>query len=77
MRNYHARQSPRGFWNEKRVHIFQDRLSRDAWVNEHRSDGDVNSSTCGARPCTAKEALRIINYRGNAITESYNAVIEH
>lgn len=76
-RHYYAEQSPRGFANEVIVHKFESRAQRDAWVEEHRYDGDVNSAYTGARACTADEARRILAYRGDAITESYNGLIDH
>ena len=77
MRYYYAEQSPRGFANETIVHKFPSRAQRDAWVAEHESDGDVNSASQGANACTAAEAQRILAYRGDAITESYNGLVEH
>jgi hypothetical protein len=76
-RHYYAEQSPRGFANEVIVHKFESRAQRDAWVEEHQYDGDVNSAYTGARACTAAEAKRILAYRGDAITESYNGLIDH
>ena len=69
---YYAEQSPRGFANEVNVHSFASRAERDAWVEEHRSDGDVNSAARGARRCTAREAREITRARGNAVTQNYN-----
>ena len=76
-RHYYAEQSPRGFANEVIVHKFESRAQRDAWVEEHQYDGDVNSAYTGAGVCTAAEARRILAYRGDAITESYNGLIDH
>lgn len=76
-RHCYAKQSPRGFANEVKVHVFADRESRDAWVEEHCHDGDVNSAACGAEVCTAKEARSILGYRGDAATESYNGTVDH
>ena len=77
MRHYYAEQSPRGFANEIEVHKFESRAERDAWVEKHRNDGDVNSASQGASACTADRARRILAYRGDAITESYNGLVEH
>ena len=77
MKNYYASQSPRGFGNEIIVHKFAGRVARDQWVSEHAADGDCNSCACGARDCTAAQARKIVSYRGNALTESYNGLVEH
>jgi len=76
-KHYYAEQSPRGFANETMVHRFPSRAARDAWVEEHRYDGDINSAYTGASACTADEARRILAYRGDAITESYNGLVDH
>jgi len=76
-RHYYAKQSPRGFANETVVHRFPSRAARDAWVDSHRYDGDVNSAYCGAESCTRREADRILGYRGDAVTESYNSYVDH
>ena len=70
---YYAAQSPRGFANEINVYSFTSRSARDAWVNEHKDDGDVNSATRGAYAVTAREASRIMRDRGDAATDSYNS----
>lgn len=77
MRHYYAKQSPRGFANEIVVHRFPSRAARDAWVEVHASDGDVNAASMGASACTAREARSILAYRGDAITESYNSYVDH
>jgi hypothetical protein len=76
-KSYYAEQSPRGFANEIIVHHFSSRAARDAWVYQHKDDGDCNSAVIGARACTAKRAQEILGYKGNAITESFNGLIEH
>ena len=76
-RHYYAAQSPRGFANETQVHVFRSRAARDAWWEDHKSDGDVNSASCGAYRVTAKEARAIINYTGDSVTRSYNSVVHH
>ena len=75
--SYYASQSPRGFANEVIAHKFASRAARDQWVDEHRSDGDCNSATRGASACTAAQARKIVGYRGDAVTESYNSMVEH
>lgn len=77
MKSYYAKQSPRGFANEVIAHKFPSRVARDKWVDEHCNDGDCNSAACGARACTAKDARRIVGYKGDAVTESYNGMVEH
>ena len=72
-RRWYAAQSPRGFGNEINVYSFASRKLRDAWVEAHEDDGDVNSAHCGARSITAREARQICGYRGDAITQSYNS----
>lgn len=71
--SYYAKQSPRGFANEINVYAFATKAARDEWVGRHRGDGDMNSATCGAKACSAKEAKKIVSYRGDAITQSYNS----
>ena len=77
MKHSYASQNPRGFANECIVHKFKGRAARDQWVYEHESDGDCNSVACGARACTAAQARKIVRYRGNALTESYNGLLTH
>jgi len=77
MRHYYAKQSPRGFANEIEVHKFESRAERDAWVEKHRNDGDVNSAACGAEPCAAAEARHILGRKSDALTEQYNDLIDH
>lgn len=69
---FYAKQSPRGFSNEINVYSFASRKARDAWVEEHRNDGDANSAYCGASACSASEAKKIADYRGDAVTQSFN-----
>lgn len=71
-RHFYAAQAPRGFGNEVAVHRFATRAARDAWVAAHAADGDCNASACGAYAITADRARRIVGYRGDAATESYN-----
>ena len=77
MTRFYAAQSPRGFANEINIHSFSSRKARDMWVAEHADDGDVNSASRGAYSVSAKRAKQILGYRGDAITENYNAAIEH
>uniref|UniRef100_A0A6M3X6C7 Uncharacterized protein n=1 Tax=viral metagenome TaxID=1070528 RepID=A0A6M3X6C7_9ZZZZ len=77
MKHYYAKQRPRGFANEEYVYAFGSRTARDAWVDAHRSDGDVNAATCGAIAITRSEAKRIIGYKGDAVTKSYNQLINY
>lgn len=74
---YYAEQSPRGFSNEIVVHAFRERSERDAWVEEHRHDGDVRSAYCGALACTAKAARDILRRRPDALTQMYNSLVVH
>lgn len=76
-RHYYAAQAPRGFANEIDVHRFCSAAERDAWVDEHRSDGDCNAATMGAYSVTAREALSILRRRGDDATEQYNRMICH
>jgi len=76
-RHYYAEQAPRGFANERIVHKFASRLERDSWVSQHENDGDCNSAACGASVCSAADARRILGYKGDAITESYNGLVDH
>lgn len=76
-RRFYAAQSPRGFANEVRVHVFPSRADRDVWVAAHEDDGDVNSASQGAYAITSKQAREILGYRGDAATQSYNSAIEH
>lgn len=73
---FYARQSPRGFLNEINVYSFASRKARDAWVEKHRYDGDVNSMFRGASACSAREAKKIVGYRGDAVTQSFNKMID-
>jgi len=75
-RHYYAAQSPRGF-DEVNVYRFAGRSDRDKWVEEHEDDGDVNSYACGAYAVTAAEAHKIAGYKGDAITQSYNAMRDY
>ena len=75
--SFYASQSPRGFRNEVIAHKFPSKSARQRWVDEHAEDGDCNSAACGARACTAKEARKIAGYRGDAMTASYNGLVEH
>ena len=77
MKSYYASQSPRGFANEVVAHKFASRAARDQWVAAHCSDGDCNSAACGGRACTAAQARKIVGYRGDALTESYNGMVAH
>ena len=77
MRSYYAEQSPRGFANEIVAHKFPSRAARDKWVEEHKDDGDCNSAACGASACTAARARQIVGYKGDAVTQSYNGMVEH
>ena len=61
---YYAKQSPRGFANEIVVHQFPSRRERDAWVEQHETDGDCNSAARGARSCSASEAHRLLRRVG-------------
>lgn len=72
-RRYYAAQKPRGFANEIEVCSFGSRALRDAWVDAHADDGDVNSAACGAYAVTAAEARKICRYHGDAVTGSYNS----
>lgn len=72
---FYARQAPRGFVNETLVYGFATKSARDAWVDLHYNDGGCNSALCGARACSAKEARKILAYKGNAVTKSYNAFL--
>ncbi len=76
-RTFYAAQSPRGFANEINVHTFASREERDTWVTVHEDDGDVNSAACGARTITSEQARKILAYRGDAATQSYNSAICH
>ena len=76
-RKYYASQSPRGFANEIEVHAFSSVAARNAWVAEHEDDGDVNSAQCGAHAITSKCARKIVGYRGDAATRSYNTIVMH
>ena len=77
MKHSYASQNPRGFANECIVHKFKGRAARDQWVDAHAADGDCNSAACGARDCTAAQARKIVGYRGNELTTSYNGMVEH
>lgn len=70
---FYAKQSPRGFANEINVFEFKTRAARDEWVCRHKDDGDVNSAYRGARACLARDAARIVRWRGDAITQSFNS----
>lgn len=61
-RRYYAAQSPRGFSNEVNVYAFSSKAARDAWVDEHTHDGDVNSAYCGAYKVTKAEAIKAAGY---------------
>lgn len=76
-RKFYAAQSPRGFANEINVHVFPSRAARDEWVSSHEGDGDINSAALGAYAITSERARKILGYRGNAVTQSYNSAIEH
>ena len=73
MESYYAEQSPRGFANEVNTYRFKSKQARDAWVEEHRHDGDVNAASQGARAITAREARENVGYKGDAATKSYNS----
>jgi hypothetical protein len=70
---FYAKQSPRGFRNEVYIYTFSTRAARDEWVQRHGNDGDMSSAIVGAEPCTAREARQVLGYRGDAITQSFNA----
>jgi hypothetical protein len=74
---YYAAQSPRGFANEVNVHTFATKAARDAWVDRHADDGDVNSASQGAYAITSKRARAILGYRGDSATQSYNSAVQH
>ena len=74
MKSYYAAQRPRGFANEIIVYRFSSKKQRDQWVKKHRNDGDCNSAALGAYVVTAKEAREIVDYAGDAITQSYNTM---
>jgi hypothetical protein len=76
-KHYYAAQSPRGFANETNVIRFADKATRNQWVEEHKNDGDCNSAACGAYAVTAAEARKIVAYKGNALTESYNMMRDY
>lgn len=76
-RKFYAAQSLRGFANEIDVHAFNSRATRDAWVNDHTDDGDVNSAARGAYAISSYKARRILGYRGDAATQSFNGLIQH
>ncbi len=76
-RHFFARQAPRGFANEIAIHSFTTHADRDAWVEEHRNDGDVNAAYCGAKTCTAGEATEILHRRGNDATRQYIVLVDH
>ena len=73
---YYAAQSPRGFVNEIAVIRFATREDRDAWVVRHENDGDADSASQGAYAVTARQARKILRYRGDAVTASYNHMVE-
>jgi hypothetical protein len=75
--SYYAAQSPRGYANEVVAHKFASRAARDQWVDAHRNDGDCNSAACGAYAVTAADARKIAGYKGDAITDSYNTMIDY
>jgi hypothetical protein len=76
-KHWYAAQSPRGFVNEVNVIRFADKATRDRWVEEHKDDGGSNSAACGAYAVTAAEAHKIAGYKGDAITDSYNRMIDY
>jgi hypothetical protein len=76
-RRFYAAQAPRGFVNEIIVHSFPSSSLRDAWVELHEDDGDVNSAAQGARTISATRARKILGYRGDAATESFNSSTRH
>lgn len=76
-RRFYAAQSPRGFANEVMIRVFTTRQLRDVWVSAHQDDGDVNSAGCGAYVITSRAARDILGYRGDAVTQSYNAAVDH
>jgi hypothetical protein len=73
MRHYYAEQSPRGFANEIKTYRFASKADRDAFVEEHKNDGDCNSAACGAEAIDAKTAYANVGYRGDDATESFNS----
>jgi hypothetical protein len=72
-KHYYAEQSPRGFSNEIKTYRFATKAERDAWVGEHKCEGDVNSAARGARAISAKQARANVGYRGDEVTESFNS----
>ena len=73
MKHYYAEQSPRGFANEINTYRFTSRALRDAWVEQHKDDGDCNSANCGAETIDSETAYKNVGYRGDAATESFNS----
>lgn len=73
--SYYAYQRPRGFANEVNVYVFRSRRQRDAWVDEHKDDGDVDSANLGGKVCTAREAHRLLGASDDETTKYYNQYI--
>lgn len=71
---FFAAQSPRGFANETIAHGFHNRRQDDEWVEQNQ---DADDAACHAYAVTYEEATRIIHYRGDAATQSYNGFVRH
>lgn len=71
---FYAAQAPRGFNNEIVVHAFVTKAQRDEWVENNQ---DADDGACHAYVVDAKRAHRIIGYRGDAATQSFNAFVRH
>lgn len=73
---FYAAQRPRGFANEVNVYQFATHLARDAWVQAHKDDGDVNSASRGAWSIGAREARAILRAKGDEVTAAYNVLLD-
>lgn len=70
-RKYYAARMPRGFSNEIETYSFPTIEMRRKFLE----DNDVGGGPTEPYPITAREAMKNVNYRGDAITKSYNSDI--
>jgi hypothetical protein len=69
---YYVDHCPRGFTNERIVRGFATKAERQSWLNSFDYD-DVNASACAI---DFKKARRLIDYRGDDATQSFNCFVD-
>ena len=67
-RKYYVERMPRGFSNEIETYSFPSQEMRRKYIEDHDRDKPTDPHRISAR-----EARKNINYRGDALTQSYNS----